>query len=161
MKEIVCNRKQKIIVDDYDYEFARLFSWTVDKKNAVTGWVDGRVQTLSRILTNCPPEKEVDHINRNRLDNRRLNLRVCTHAENMYNKAPCKNNKSGFKGVIKSSRGWLAIIKFPNTKKQFRIDFFPTDIAAAHAYDEYAKLAYGEFAYLNFPSKSGMEDDDD
>ena len=58
------------------------------------------------------PTQCVDHLNGNTLDNRRVNLRVVTHQENMMNKADYKNNSSGVKGVNINSQGlWVARIQ--------------------------------------------------
>lgn len=54
---------------------------------------------LHRLITNCPDGMEVDHINHKTLDNRKQNLKVCTHAENMKNIKLHKTNKTGYSGV--------------------------------------------------------------
>lgn len=88
---------------------------------------------------------EVDHINGNRLDNRRENLRICTHAKNMVNRGVYKNNTSKFKGVSKhkGENKWRAIV----AGKQ--IGQFDTDIEAARAYNAKMIELHGEFAKLN------------
>lgn len=67
---------------------------------------------MHRVIMNPPVGMEVDHINRNKLDNRRSNLRICTHAENLANRIKPRNNTSGYKGVVwnKSRSKWLAQI---------------------------------------------------
>lgn len=64
---------------------------------------------LHRWIMNCPPDKVVDHINHNPLDNRKHNLRICSSAENLRNKA---NNKTGYNGVswIERDRTYRATI---------------------------------------------------
>ena len=61
---------------------------------------------------------QVDHINRNPLDNRRSNLRICTQQDNAKNKSKYKNNNSGFKGVyfLKTYYYWVAEIRYNNKK---------------------------------------------
>ena len=73
----------------------------------------GKQETLARLIMNVSDsQKFVDHINGNTLDNRRANLRVVTHQENMMNKSEYKNNSSGVKGVNKNSQGlWVARIQ--------------------------------------------------
>lgn len=73
----------------------------------------GKKEILARLIMNVSdPKKSIDHINGNTLDNRRANLRVVTHQENMMNKSDYKNNSSGVKGVNKNSQGlWVARIQ--------------------------------------------------
>jgi hypothetical protein len=61
---------------------------------------DGRQVKMHREIMQCPFFLEIDHINRNGLDNRKINLRQVTTAENLQNKRPYKNNKSGTPGVF-------------------------------------------------------------
>lgn len=72
--------------------------------------VDG-IKRLHRFLMKPPKDMVVDHINRNPLDNRRINLRVCTMEENNRNLSLRKNNSSGTMGVYKQShrpdRPWV------------------------------------------------------
>jgi hypothetical protein len=95
-----------------------------------------------------------DHANRNKLDNRRCNLRPASPTENGRNKGPQSNNKSGFKGVYWSTRDkvWIARIRFEG--KDITLGYFDNAAVAAKAYDLAAKEYFGEFAYLNFPKTS-------
>jgi hypothetical protein len=96
---------------------------------------------------------QVDHINRNGLDNRRENLRVCTHQQNQMNR-PSRGGSSSYKGVDwrTSHNKWRASIKL-NQKKKF-LGHFQTELEAAQAYDAAAIILHGEFALLNFPRAS-------
>jgi hypothetical protein len=65
------------------------------------------------------PNDQVDHINGNKIDNRIINLREATNAENGKNYGFNKSNTSGIKGVswCKCTNKWRAMIKVNNTKK--------------------------------------------
>ena len=94
----------------------------------------------------------VDHIDRNGLNNRRTNLRVCTRTENNRNSMRSKN-KSGFKGVSfdrrkKKFRARIHVAHKVGYKEIF-IGYFQTAIEAAKAFNEAALKYHGSFAYLN------------
>lgn len=88
----------------------------------------------------------VDHINLDKLDCRRENLRVATRAQNNINKVKA-TGKSKYKGVSPYNGKWRATIYVD--KKQKYLGLHETEWAAAEAYNEAAKDAYGDFAVLN------------
>jgi len=99
---------------------------------------------------NPPKGFVVDHIDRNGLNNKRSNLRICTPRQNSYNRIG-KETPSKYKGVRwkKSRNRWVAQIKHYN--KAMQVGSFDNQIDAAKAYDKKAKELFKEFAYLNFP----------
>lgn len=92
----------------------------------------------------------VDHINRNKLDNRKANLRSATHGQNRTNSGPQKRNRSGYKGVYPRGNGSYRV-RLMSNGKIVHIGVYKDPVEAALAYDEAAKKYHGEFAYLNFP----------
>jgi len=87
----------------------------------------------------------VDHINGDGLDNRRQNLRVVTHAQNLMNQRRSAANTSGVKGVSwyrKTSRWKAQIAVFG---KKMHIGYYLTKEEAAAAYEEASKRLHGEF----------------
>ena len=105
---------------------------------------------LHRKILNAPPDLQVDHINRNILDNRKINLRLCTGTQNQGNRIRRKNSSSIYKGVhfAQDRQKWRAGI----TKNGvcFKLGTFNAEVEAAIVYDDAAKLYFGEFALLNF-----------
>ena len=91
----------------------------------------------------------VDHIYRNPLDNRRKRLRLCTPAENNYNTSPKRNGTSRFKGVHRCKRTGKWRVHVGGRGKKVYLGAFGDEVEAARTYDEYAREACGEFAYLN------------
>lgn len=93
-----------------------------------------------------------DHRNSDRLDNRRQNLRVATHAQSVHNTGS-KGSKSGFKGVVyrQDTQKWSASITINRQKRS--LGCFDSPEAAALAYDYWALSLFKEFASLNFPSR--------
>ena len=91
----------------------------------------------------------VDHINGDRLDNRRCNLRFATRQQNAWNARKYRHSTSSFKGVRPSGKRWRAVIYEDN--RQINLGHYETEIEAALAYDCAARERRGEFATLNFP----------
>jgi hypothetical protein len=102
---------------------------------------------MHRFILDPPEDREVDHINHNRLDNQKFNLRVCTKEENQYNAVLRKDNKSGYKGVYLKGDKWYTSIVYAG--KQIYLGRFLTAKEGALAYNEAAKKYYGNFAKLN------------
>lgn len=90
----------------------------------------------------------VDHINRNPIDDRFVNLRVCEQGNNSKNRRLNSNNSSGFKGVSLSKAGtWVAQIQVNNVPTV--IGYYSSKEEAALAYDKCALFNFGEFASTN------------
>lgn len=105
---------------------------------------------MHRWLLNVPAGFEPDHINRNKLDNRRCNLRGVTRTQNSVNSEKRTTNTSGFKGVcLDKGKYWFAHIRVSGRK--MRIGTFATAEEAARAYDKAAREHFGEYAFVNFP----------
>jgi hypothetical protein len=145
------------LVDDCDYDRISKHKWCVMKDNrgkfrAVrnTGMFPwGRMVYMAREIMNPPDGMKVDHIReQNTLDNRRSNLRICTNAQNSYNRGKNKNNTSGFKGVSLFAGKWRALIAING--KLIHLGYYSTAEQAAKAYDAKAKELHGEFARTNF-----------
>lgn len=103
------------LVDDEDFVKLNIYSWCLSSQGYVVcvkylGRINGKTKNkcirIHRLIVDAPDNKEVDHINGNRLDNRKCNLRLSTHTENAYNRSVMPNNKIGLKGVSKHSSTW-------------------------------------------------------
>ena len=150
----------KFLIDVEDYLRVKQFpfyghqaangKWYVSAGIPVSG-EDGyrhrRYRALARLLTGLEPGDPLvaDHINGNPLDNRRINLRVCTQHENMLNRRTHKNNTSGFKGVSQvGPNRWAAYIAFDG--KMYYLGVFDSPEKAHAAYCRAAAWLHGEFA---------------
>jgi uncharacterized protein with PIN domain len=113
--EVICKRKGEtvyVLIDKEDISKVKYYKWHIDGGNYASSSIIGR---MSRFLMNLNDRtKEVDHINRNRLDNRKINLRIVTRLGNMQNKSIYKNNSSGTPGVCyhKLTGKWYYLISY-------------------------------------------------
>lgn len=137
------------IIDSEDWPKVKGKKWCLSRHYVVTKKVKGESAYLHHHILGEPASgQEVDHINGNKLDNRKLNLRFCSRTQNCHNTKRHCNNRSGYKGVFKQRSKWAAQIKIPN-EKNIHIGTFETPELAAKAYNEKAKLIQGKFARLN------------
>ncbi len=163
MKMVTLTRGMYAFVDDADYGLVKDYKWRSHKEggakisyySAVANTcVDGKRGSLrmSRLIMglNKDDRLEVDHINGNPLDNRRINLRLATHAENCRNRGASKNSSSKYKGVSwdKSVNKW--IVQICINGKNINIGRSRNETFAASMYDEKARELHGEFAQTNF-----------
>lgn len=134
-------------VDDDDYETLSRWKWHISGKYAVTCVGNGKRRTMQDMIVPHAPELCVDHINGDRLDNRKANLRVCTKRQNSYNRKVSKNNKVGLKGVSPQRNKFRAVIYW--NYKRIHLGLFDSPELAGAAYDRKALELYGEFAKIN------------
>jgi two-component SAPR family response regulator len=154
LAEMTISDGTTVIVDDDDYERLSKWKWTASGNGyAVRGKHIGnrkyRRIYIHREILGAKHGEKVDHINGDKLDNRKENLRIATTAENSRNISVRKDNKSGYKGVFfASSRNkWHASIKV-NYKSKF-LGYFESKTEAAKAYNAAAIKYHGKFAKLN------------
>ena len=165
MKRIkLSNANEYANVDDEDFTALSVYNWRLTKSRNqkyavrsayVSELIDGKKKDIRmhNQIMNTPEGFEVDHIDRNGLNNCRYNLRICTHQQNSYNTRSAVNSKSKYKGVAwhKGNKMWQANITIGG--KQLSLGYSKDEKEAARKYDEAAKKYYRNFAVLNFPQK--------
>jgi hypothetical protein len=156
MKEIILTRGLACIVDDGDYEWLSQFKWHATREGYASRGIQhpqdpGKWSRISMHRTivglGHGDPRAVDHINRNRLDNRRSNLRICIQAENNRNTSLRKDNASGRKGVsLHKSGKWQANIQVNGNFKY--LGLFDNIDDAYQSYCDAAEKLHGTFACL-------------
>jgi hypothetical protein len=139
-------------VDAADFEWLNQWVWWLHGEYA------GRTEKnqmilMHREIAKPPRGMVVDHKNRNKMDNTRENLRVCTKQENCCNRSKRRGSSSRFIGVSYWKEGdkWESRIGIHG--KRTRLGIFKEEVEAARAYDYRAVELAGEFAKLNFPEE--------
>lgn len=134
--------------DSIFFDKVNKHQWRNDGKGYCTMQIGRKTYLLHRFIFENPPA-EIDHINRNKLDNRLCNLREASRSQNGANKTTPITNSSGYKGVTwhAKDKKWNARIK--KDKKGKHLGGFNTPEEAAIAYNNAAIKLFGEFACLN------------
>lgn len=159
MKKVALGGKNGVgkfmLVDNEDFESINGYKWSVTKTGYAQAHIPntgcaGKPVLAHTLIMNTPKGLEVDHINGNKLDNRKSKLRIVTKQQNYQNQGKRLGCYSKYKGVSwnKRSKKWLAYICL--NYKLIHLGYFSDEIEAGKAYDTKAKELFGEFAKLNF-----------
>lgn len=108
MKRIMLHGKRgegkSVIVDDDDYEKYNHLRWHLSDTGYAVRRVNGETTRLHRLIMECPEDLVVDHLNGDRLDCRKNNMRVCSQKENSKNRHCTKGycyDKSKMKWMVR------------------------------------------------------------
>lgn len=150
-----------VLIDPDLFEYLSQFSWSMSrsgyakrcqhisydpatkKQTSTSVYMHKDIMGLDRYS-----DIKVDHINGNKLDNRRVNLRRCTQTENNRNVAPY-GKASKYKGVSLFKRDNVWVAQITVNYKHINLGRYTTELQAAKAYNEAALKHFGEFAWLN------------
>lgn len=152
-REISLSKGKAAIVDDADYELVCKYTWYAIERFGIwyaRGRVNGKFISMHRLILDAPNTKEVDHIDGDGLNNRRSNIRLASRSQNAMNRGMNIDNKSGFKGVHRTSRNsrpYRATIRVQGKSKH--LGYFDNLKEAAQAYNMAAVKYFAEFAKLN------------
>lgn len=159
MKTINLTQGKVALVDDEDFERLKKFKWYAIK-NKKTFYAKRGVNMGKNKIKHFSMHKEImgdfplgmtniDHKDKDGLNNQKNNLRFCTFSQNMRNRNKQSNNTSGYTGVtyFKKLKKWRAETHL--NKKHISLGLYDNKIDAAKAYNEFAKEHHGEFAVLN------------
>jgi hypothetical protein len=166
MKKIPLTQGKYALVDDNIYQKIIKFKWYAvyergrwyAKTTVHMGYINKkRIKCnmyMHRYILHPPHGYDVDHINRNGLDNRSINLRACTRSQNLINSTRNRHSKntkptSEYKGVYwrNDKQKWAARISIKG--QETYLGLYDNEVNASYAYDAYAKKHYKEYALLN------------
>jgi len=142
------NAKVGFAIVDEEFKSLDKYKWYTSCGYAVSK-IDDKMKKMHRLIVDAQVKEHVDHINRNKLDNRKHNLRRCTSSQNSANTSTSKNNTTGFKGVFKQTYSFNYFAQIKKARKVYYIGSFKTAIEAAQAYDKKAIELFGEYTLTN------------
>lgn len=122
--KIQLSKGQFTIIDNEDFDWLNQWKWHLSAKGYAVRKPGKSAIFMHRLINKTPSGFQTDHINRNKLDNRKTNLRTVTNQQNHFNMPLQKSNKTGNAGVCwdKQRKKWLAQIMFNN--KSFHLGRF-------------------------------------
>lgn len=136
------------VLDDEDIALFDSRGWHRWRDGYYRTRIDGKQKLLHRLIMSACAGDIVDHINGDRNDNRRSNLRLVNKTASNQNRSRRSDSTAPYKGITKPKNGrWVAQIQVD--KKYIRIGAFDTAEDAARAYDAAAIKHHGEFARIN------------
>jgi hypothetical protein len=152
MKEIMLTQGKVALVDDADWPLVAGRKWYANSIGRVTyasTHIAGRPIHMHRLIMETPPGIVTDHRNGDGLDNRRINLRLCTTSQNLSNRRKRSCQTSRYKGVhcVLGCASWVSQITV--AREVHYLGSFSSEVEAALAYDRAAIEAFGEFALTN------------
>lgn len=138
------------LVDNGDFESVSRLRWRIHTGGyAIASHKNRRTKIyMHRFILHQLGKLVTDHINRNKLDNRRGNIRACDQTLNHANRVGKIGRSIKYKGVKREGNRWAA--RLINRRKEYYLGILQTDIEAARAYDAFAIKTWGEFARPNF-----------
>ncbi len=157
-KTIPLTQGKYAIVDDEDCAWLSQYKWYAHRPgnsfyavrhSKKSEGKNRRMILMHREILRCPRGKQTDHRDGNGLDNRRVNLRICSHQENLYNRRKHKQMTSRYKGVSwhKRDKSWRAQIR--DRGKVTHLGCFDNEEDAAQSYNRKATELFKDFAKLN------------
>lgn len=148
MSEIILSDGRRCLISPEDADLAFDHSWTASKKGQILGRYNGKKVALSRVIgrrMRLDPDKQVDHIDRNKFNNQRPNLRSASNGQNRANSRCAQSSLTGLKGIKKRKNGRFGAIITVDGKKIW-LGTFDTKEEAHEVYVTAAKTYFGDFA---------------
>lgn len=154
MRRLKTSCNKIILIDDGIYNLVQQYKWRCVGAGYVSRNIvlkSGKQKTLylHRYIMNAGKDQYVDHINGDKLDNRKINLRFCTPQQNHFNRPKSKGKfTSKYKGVsyAKNMKKWRARIRID--RKETLLGYFTSEFEAFKAYKKASINYHKEFSRL-------------
>lgn len=144
--EIITAKGDVILADTEDLDKIRRYSWCISKTGYAVANNGKKVIKMHRYILDLEdPDIQVDHRNRNRVDNRRKNLRCCTVVENKRNVGVKPGNRLGVLGIRRTPAGKYNV-RIVKDRVEHHIGNFLTLEEAIAARNKAERKYHGEFA---------------
>lgn len=158
LKIPLSNSLDFLLIDEEDFDKVKKHKWKKSSRGYATvllwrkenGRKIGKSTPIHQLIFKPEEGKLVDHINRNKLDNRKENLRSVTAQQNMWNKASTRAfHSSKYKGVsfCDQTKKWKATLSINGKRKT--LGRFNEEEDAAMVFDYHAQQIHGEYGYYN------------
>lgn len=142
------NTNQPFLFDKEDFELIKNYAWRTQGNGYIVSTnAEHATVYLHKLVMTTTECLEVDHINLDKLDNRKENLRVCTRQQNACNRCAPKNNTSGYPGVLWEKRfnKWRA--RIISNKHDYHLGLFDNYNDAVKARKEAEIKFHGDYRY--------------
>ena len=146
-------KEYRCLYDLSDHQLISQHTWRLHSQGYAQAFVNGKIILMHRLVMGVldKTEIEVDHRFHNKLDNRKLKLRVCSHSENRRNARKLKADAhSQFKGIYNDLGRWH--VQIMQNAKVKNLGRYSNEIQAAKVYDQKAIEVFKDFAFVNFQS---------
>ena len=140
-----------IIIDEDNYYDIIKLSWHISSYGYICGNINNTTIRLHRFILNYNGDDIVDHIDSNKFNNQKSNLRIITRYQNSMNRLSRINSSSKYIGVTKFKNGYYSNITVDGIRKY--IGYYKNEEDAARNRDKATKLYFKEYGKLNFPDE--------
>jgi len=143
--EVITTKGEIILISKSDLLIVSKYTWCISKTGYPVANINHKVTKLHRYILSPSENQIIDHINGNKLDNRRNNLRICTNTENVRNSKLQLNNSTGYPG-IRTTKGGKFNVRITVNHKELHVGNYDTLDEAITKRKEVELKYYGEFA---------------
>lgn len=146
-------------IDPIDQCLLDQYRWLVSTNGYVVANRNKKKLYLHRVIMEAPEGMEVDHINLDKLDNRRNNLRIVTGSQNKMNRLVQKNNRNGLKGITFEAGKWR--VRIQANGNRYNIGSYSTQKEATKQYHLAADILHGEFKRSDYSLEKQFKETDE